>query len=494
MWTAIRRLSLDSRAQIAGIVVIACALRVVSAIPFSAHVPDEIWQYLEPAWRINEGYSVMTWEQRIGLRSWLLPEIISVPMAFGHWLSPNTQLHLLTVRLSLAAFSLSIVWAAFRIGDHRSRLHALCAAFVTATWAEFVYMAPRALTDPVGACFFMLGAAVLLTGSGRRDYWAGLLLGLSFLIRIQLAPAIAALVLFSMRDWRHRPLRLIAGGLIALAIDSAANIHMGAPPLLWIWKNIDINFFHDKADQYGVSGPWTYLGYLIRRWQWLCVPILLLALIGARRFPSLFAAAIVHIVVHSLIAHKEWRFDFLFNVLIITLAGIGTGSVISWFKGRRMRVILTVLLLTGWLAGSVFVATRKQMMEAYDRFRPLEATMFAAGRIPRSCNIAVYEPGPYLPAAYSLIGKKRGIYVFGPRTIGDLRATASAFGAIVEAAGQPHSLPTGFAYHEGRCPGSGRDRYEWCVFKRARTERDKQCTGSPPAADQVNRWMQRVHF
>ena len=91
------------------ILFIAIALRLVSAVPFSAAYPDEIWQYFEPAYRIIDGHSVVTWDQRDGLRSWLLPAMISGPMYLGHLIAPHTQAHLLAVRLFLACFSLLFI-------------------------------------------------------------------------------------------------------------------------------------------------------------------------------------------------------------------------------------------------------------------------------------------------------------------------------------------------------------------------------------------------
>ena len=37
--------------------------------------PDEVYQFLEPAWFRAHGYGVLAWEWRVGLRNWALPGV-----------------------------------------------------------------------------------------------------------------------------------------------------------------------------------------------------------------------------------------------------------------------------------------------------------------------------------------------------------------------------------------------------------------------------------
>jgi hypothetical protein len=458
---------------------LAISLRVISAIPFSALHPDEIWQYLEPAYKLIDGHAVVPWDQRAGLRSWLLPEVLAVPMYLGHLLSPHSEAHLFAVRLCMAALSLLIVWAAYRLGRAVSQTHALAAAFVTAIWSELVYMAPRALTDSVSASLFAGGAALLLTRNKRGDYLTGLLLGLTFVVRIQTAPAIAVLILFTLPEWRERWPRLLVGGLAALAIDSGANLLMGAPPLMWIVKNFTINFIDHKSASFGVSSPWAYPLDLLGRWSFLVVPLLFLAAWGARKYPSLLAAAIVHMVVHSLIPHKEWRFDFLFHVLILMLVGIGAGSLIERFSWRS-----ALLVCLGFVGASWFVGLQPKLKSNYFRFHAMEAALFDAGAIAPSCAIAIYDLRQDIAGSYALENSDRPFYVYAhddPARF-DLRQSADAYGAIIASPGQIAELPRQFdqvkcfPYHDGRV--------DWCVVKRV-----GECKGTPPRQLEINNYL-----
>jgi hypothetical protein len=458
---------------------LAIALRLVSAIPFSALHPDEIWQYLEPAYKLIDGHAVVTWDQRAGLRSWLLPEVLAVPMYLGHLLSPRSEAHLFAVRLSMAALSLLIVWAAYRLGKAVSPTHALIAAFATAAWSELVYMAPRALTDSVSASLFAGGAALLLTRNKRSDYLAGLLLGLAFVVRIQTAPAIAVLVLFTLPEWKARWLRLLAGGLVALALDSVANLLMGAPPALWIVKNFTINFIEHKSASFGVSSPWAYPLDLFNRWNLFIVPLLFLAVLAAKKYPSLLAAAVVHMAVHSLIPHKEWRFDFLFHVLVVLLAGIGAGSLVqrrSW-RGATLAAL-------GFLGASVFVGLQPDLKSNYFRFHPMESALFEAGAIAPSCAIAVYDLRQDIAGSYALENSDRPFYIYAhddPAKF-DLRQAAGAYGAIIASPPQFAELPRGFT--EVKCYPYYDGRVDWCVLKRAGA-----CKGTPPRQLEINNYL-----
>lgn len=458
---------------------LAIALRFVSALPFSALHADEIWQYLEPAYKLIGGHSVVTWDQRAGLRSWLLPDVLAVPMYIGHVLSPASEAHLFAVRLFLAAVSLLVVWAAYRLGKAISPIHALVAAFVAATWSEFVYMAPRALTDPVSAWLFAGGAALLLTANKRSDYLAGLLLGLAFVVRIQTAPAMAALILFTLPDWKERWPRLLVGGLAAIVLDSAANLLMGAPPLMWIVKNFTINFVEHKSASFGVSSPWAYPLNLLGRWSFLVVPLLFLAVLGAKRYPSLLAAAVVHMAAHSLIPHKEWRFDFLFHVLILLLAGIGAGDLIERVSRRSAAFVCL-----GFLGASAFVALQPQLKSNYFRFHAMEAALFDAGAIAPSCAIAIFDLRQDIAGSYALENSDRPFYVYAhddPVHL-DLRQSVDAYGAIIASPPQIAELPREF--DQVKCFPYRDGRVDWCVLKRA-----GQCKGTPPRQLEINNYL-----
>ncbi len=87
-------------------------LRIWVALPFSALHPDEIWQYIEQAYRLIGGSAVTPWDQRAGLRSEFIPALIAPAMTLGNLFG----VRLAAVRLFASLLSLSAVWASWRIG------------------------------------------------------------------------------------------------------------------------------------------------------------------------------------------------------------------------------------------------------------------------------------------------------------------------------------------------------------------------------------------
>ena len=69
------------RLWFSGLLAAAVALRLVAFNSYSAHHPDELFQYLEQSHRIVFGYGFVPWEFREFIRSWLIPVPLGVALA-----------------------------------------------------------------------------------------------------------------------------------------------------------------------------------------------------------------------------------------------------------------------------------------------------------------------------------------------------------------------------------------------------------------------------
>ncbi|MEP9358873.1 hypothetical protein [Sphingomonas sp. KR3-1] len=460
----------------------AAALRALAAIPFMVNWFDEIWQYLEPAWHLVAGPWVQTWDYRAGLRSWLIPELLAGPMALGHALAPDTTLHLLLVRLTLAALSLVIVGAAVALGLRLSRLHGILAGFVAATWFELVYFAPRALSEPIGLALLM-GAIWLLLARrkpGPRQFAvAGLLMGLCFVARIQYAPALLTLAIFTAKkDWRGAWLPLVAGGCGALAIDALANLAMGAVPFRWMIEAARVNILEGRAQAYGTLPLIGYFQLIAWYWVVAITPILLLAWIGAKRYPALLWIALVHLAAHSLIGHKEYRFVLASTALLVILAAIGSAELLRRVPRRRLA-LATAGTLALWGGTSVALAA--------GHFRPnwtmeagLADALDRAGRPPRTCGLALYRPRDTVAGSYALFRRAAPIYVIASPA--DAARHAGAFDVVVSPREHAGELPS--AYARERCSNPGSTQAPGCVLRRTGS-----CTPDP-AAQTLQSWLE----
>lgn len=442
---------------------------------------DEIWQYLEPAWHLVAGPWVQTWDYRAGLRSWLIPELLAGPMAIGRALSPDSTLHLLFARLMLAALSLVIVGAAVSLGLRLSRLHGILAGFVAATWFEFVYFAPRALSEPIGLALLMGAIWLLLArrSPGPRQFaLAGLLMGLCFVVRIQYAPALLTLAIFTARkDWRGAWLPLVAGGCGALAIDAVANFAMGAVPFRWMIEAARVNLIEGRAQAYGTLPVTGYLSLVAWYWHLALAPILLLAWIGAKRYPVLLWVALVHLGFHSLIGHKEYRFVLASTALLVILAAIGSADLLRRVPRHRL-VPATLGAMAVWGVASAALAV--------GHFRPnwtmeadLAAALDRAGRPETVCGLALYRPRDTVAGSYALYRRATPIYVV--ETAEEAARHAGAFDVVVTSRIHAGELPA--SYRAELCASPGNTDAPGCVLRR---------TGScaPGAAlRDINAWL-----
>jgi len=153
---------------LAALLLLAAAIRLPLAFWPNVIHADEIYQSLDPAWRILGDDGIITWEWRYGIRSWFLPSLLAGPVGLGDWIAPGGTGAFIAPRLAAALASLSIVASAWVFGARISRTHAIIAAFVAAIWFEFVSFAPHTLSEPL-ATAIILPAAALLTRTSLAE-------------------------------------------------------------------------------------------------------------------------------------------------------------------------------------------------------------------------------------------------------------------------------------------------------------------------------------
>jgi len=455
------------KALFAAILVAAVALRLLALAPYSMHHPDEIFQYLEPAHRIAFGNGIATWEFRQGMRGWLLPTVLSWPMALGGAIAPDGKLYLLLPRLVISMMSLSIPIAAFAIGWRFSRLHAFVAMAVMAGWFEAVYFSAHGLSEQVSVVLFMPAAALMLADNQRvaRNYAiAGLLLGFAVAIRFHYGPAIFVFcAMLCGKDARRRWLPLAGGAMLALALAGVADATHGAAPFSWIVANVQQNILHDQAAKFGVELPIFYLGQIGVYWRWWS-PLLLLALRPAfGRNRALFATALINIALLSLIGHKEYRFILLSTTILVMLAALGSVDLmIAWCRrhDRRPGMATGILLLTLWAAASASLAASATMRPKWTFLSPELSLMSDAGRLPGLCGLALDRQVFYMTGGYSYLHRDVPLFLTYPTRKDhiadrDIGPASAAFNAVITPLATIDKMPKSF--RPVSCRGDGDD-------------------------------------
>ena len=326
---------------VAGIVALGLGLRFAAYSPFDIMHADELMQYLEQGNRLATGHGIIPWEARYGVRNGLIEQFLAPFLWLGYRLAPGTLLPLHLARIAFEALTLCVFPAAWRLGRLTSPRHALVALFVAAVWWESVLFSELLLSESLASALLLLAAAPLLAplDSGmagpRSLFSSGFLLVLGILIRLQYAPFAAVLALGALRrDWvRWKAVAL--GGLLALLLGAASDLIAGRMPLAWVLINLALNIGHGVAARFGVSGPTAYLTELYVHLAPFSAAIMVAAFLAGGRYWPLLAAALANLLVHSLIAHKEYRFIWLTTLTLVLLAAIATAHLVDHVAKRR---------------------------------------------------------------------------------------------------------------------------------------------------------------
>lgn len=461
---------------LAALLLLALAVRLPLAFWPNVDHPDEIFQYLEPAWRMLGRDAIVTWEWRDGIRSSFLPSLFVGPVLLGDWLAPGGAGAFIVPRLVVALASLSIVVSAWFFGARVSRMHAIIAALAAAIWFEVVYFAPHTLSEPL-ATALIVPAALLLTGdsSPKRIVIGGALLALAFVWRFQYAPAMAVIALGACWGQWRKAIPLVAGGLAVLLLAAMVDAAHGLMPFEWLILNIKQNLLHDRASEFGVASAFAYIHLLWIIWSGAVVLLLCALWRGWRHTPLLIVAAVVNIAFHSVIAHKEYRFIFLSVVLLIIAAALGSADWAQMMRAKpAWRRWALPVVTGGWVLVSLGLAEATNPMQ--DNWMRGTGTARLATELrtdPEFCGLALYITDfQYLPGRERLVGGVP-LYVLHPKDTvakGRLpalaRQHAPAFNRIIAPPDAASDLPADFSRRS--CASMG-NKGDACIFARSGT-------------------------
>ena len=462
------------------VLLVGIALRVAAFDPYTAHHPDESFQYLEQAHRLVFGYGLVPWEFRYFIRSWLIPLALAGPMQIGEWLQPGGIAYLVLPRALVAAFNSVTIVAAWFIGARVSRQHAIVAMAVVAVWLESVLFSVQTLSESMAvACF--LPAAALLRSDARLPSiaLAGFLMAVSGLLRFQFAPAIAVYAILiagrDLRIWKG----LLIGGIPVVIGGGAIDLAMGLSPYEWIATNYQMNIGQERMRKIGGVSHSRYLIDMVRYWAFAAPFILLLALLAGKAFRPLLIVALVNIVVHQLIGHKEWRYLWFSMQILLLLAAIGSVNLASMtLFGRRFAKPtghgVTAGIIAVWGAASLLLATT----DAYQLWwrtsgEPSRLAGFA-GRDPRVCGLAASHR-ENVEYGYAFVHRPIPLYLLGSKGLPSLSHPGEAgksFNAIIVSSvlAPPDGFPT-------RAACGGEEGRRVCLFTRP-----GGCTPTAPGA------------
>ena len=309
---------------------------------FSLH-PDEIFQYLEPAHRLVFGNGVTYWEYFYGARAWFVPGLVAgvlklfdlVGLGEPRWYVAGVELVFCAVSLTIPAGMY------FAARNHFGETAARAALLAGAFWYELCGFAHKPMTEFVATGPLLLALAIAIR-PGRIELGAGLcavlLTVLVAAIRLQYAPVAAVLFAIVLLRAKHRPALLLAGGALVLAVGVFDAAAWDAGLFHSYVTNVRFNFALGKL-RAGESPAWQYLAWLATAHGYLSVLCVLGAAFAPRRYALLLALVALIVGIHSLQAHKEYRFVFAAVPLLLIIGAdlaVRLHSRVTW---RRAAAI-----------------------------------------------------------------------------------------------------------------------------------------------------------
>ena len=296
------------------ICLLAAAIRafVMTRLPSILH-PDEV-EWLEQANRLVNHHGLSPfWDFQLGARSWLWPGLLAGFMRLGQLFGPPPSAGLAGVAVLLCIISLAPVICGFLWGRNVAGFPgAVTTGLVNAVWFELVYFYSHPLSETAAGAALVTGLYLTYPGclvsAERRMLIGAAMIGLAGVLRPQLLPAVVVAIVSvgGIRRRAHYP-ALLGGVALAFLVASALFdwITWGRPFNAIVMY---VYWASKVASAAGVNPFYSYIGWEWVSWGLFGAVIVLCALYGALRLPALLWVVVTIFVVHSGVAHKEYRY------------------------------------------------------------------------------------------------------------------------------------------------------------------------------------------
>jgi hypothetical protein len=315
----------------------------------SIHHPDEIFQTLEPAYRLITGSGLIPWDYAYGLRSYVIPFVLSVPLRLFTFINADPSFYVPAISLTLALLSSLLIAAVYATTRFFStKQTALIAAFLAAFWPELIYFSPRALTETFAILSYSL-VAIFLFRPKPRLFLTGFFTLTALLLRIQWFPLFIAVGYYLYRNSKISHSRLILGSAASLALFGLVDFFTYGFPFIHQYQNLRLSWLSGISAQFGTQPWWYYLFTLTSLSGILLLP--LLKFHPKQNLKPLILTGLGILIIHSLLPHKEYRFLLiLIPLIIITTAPAWT---IIYQRSKALFIILCISVFAAFITNNL---------------------------------------------------------------------------------------------------------------------------------------------
>jgi hypothetical protein len=326
--------------------------------------PNEIFRVMEPVNFILNGYYVPAFEYDLKMLSWFPSLLHALVLKLLILVSSPSPLQTLTFfRVLYAGLSLIPLVLIFQyLKNKTSAIPALLGLTFLCLFPPLIYWQVHLFDTNLeivlaALCIYLFQKP---TPKHSRDFLIGTLLGLCFFIRYQ--SILYALTLLGIALYRRqwsRVLPTFLGAVLIALIAGLVDQHFGIPFLQAPWNYFSYNILQgNAASQFGRAPFYRYFFDLAKFYYYL--PFLWVIFYyqkGLKNSEAWGLTSFIYFLVHSLIAHKEFR--FIFSILPIIPAVVIVGHYnfqkqLPWksnflppfFFKKSMPVLLLAFLLT----------------------------------------------------------------------------------------------------------------------------------------------------
>lgn len=404
------------RWELAALLLAALGLRAAAifALP-SMNFPDEIFQVFEQAHRLTFGYGLVPWEFVDGIRSYVPVYLFAGVFRLVSLFTDQPQAYIGAGRLVLALASLAPVAAVYAYAGQYGRNHARIAGLFMAVWFEAVYFAIRPLSEAMAFDLLIPAFCLLQMPAGKRtdlQQWGiGFALAGAFFFRFQLAPCILFGAYLGFRRGRIAP--LIAGAAIPTLIFAGVDTITWGRPFHFILANFFTNLVQNKASNYGVMPVTQYIGYALQYWNGALWPLIALLIWRGKTYRVWILAALIILVSHSLIPHKEYRFVFSAYVMLGLVAALASADLIAKLAKvwplSPARLWLT-LLTSFWCVTSAALALSPGYAQLWTDYTPILQQDLWLYEQKDLCGLAIYDRDIFFTGGYTYMHRPVPLY------------------------------------------------------------------------------------
>ncbi|XP_046970996.1 GPI mannosyltransferase 3 [Vanessa cardui] len=332
------------------------AVRILSVFLVQTwYVPDEYWQTLEVAHKHAFGYGELTWEWQKGLRSYLYPSVVAVLYTILKF----TGLDYADAVVFLPRILQAIISTAADYSFYKWTGKRKWALFLILTSWFWFYTSSRTLLQTLETSLVAIAMSIFPFKAGKLGYYENennnwiWLACISVFVRPTSALIWLVLGVYNVMTTRQGRLKLLLRTYMPIVVLSggamvALDSYFYGRLIITPWEFFRFNVLQNISTFYG-EHPWHWyitqglpavLGINIFPLFWSIVSI-------ARRPREnriglvLLAAASLHVLVHSFIPHKEFRFVLpLVPILLYLIQDV----IVPWSRKAKRWQLYTVAL------------------------------------------------------------------------------------------------------------------------------------------------------